>query len=219
MSCITVYCRLRALLHRSHWFLRCFRMTVGAQDCEQHCVAAGHGGRVDCRDCRCSAVHLRVPVAPSAPLYIVCHHHHIIFPSQFLQFRIQRRCVQPREPSAGGLLRQSVDFPVQSAPWNCNNWCQVVGCDFFCGRDGLYVRACSAYFFLTSCMRSLRYYCMLQVQDEGSSAVMVRCSVHKASCEPLRLMSKQWFCSKLPPRMINRVMLPSVDWERHGGMG
>ena len=47
------------------------RMTVGAQDCEQHCVAAGHGGRVDCRDCRCSAVHLRVPVAPSAPLSIV----------------------------------------------------------------------------------------------------------------------------------------------------
>jgi hypothetical protein len=47
-------------------------------------------------------------------------------------------------------------------------------------------------------MRSVRDYYMLQVQDEGSSAVMVRCSVHKASCGPLRLMSNQWFFLKTP---------------------
>jgi len=199
LSCITVYCRLRASLYHSHRFFTVLSSNCGSAGLR----AALRGGRSRWPRRlsrlqvlrRPSSDNLRVPVARSAPLSIVCRHHHIICPSQFLQFRIQRRRVQPREPSAGGLLQPSVDFPVQSAPWNCNNWCQVVGCDFFCGRDGLYVRACSA-FVSTSCMRSVRDYCMLQVQDEGSSAVMVRCSVHKASCEPLRLMSNHWFFFK-----------------------
>lgn len=70
-------------------------VTWGGQDCEQHCVTAGHGGRVGCLACRC---HTRLLFAL---VRVPLHWHFTQLVPQLPQVRVQCRGVQPRQRSQG----------------------------------------------------------------------------------------------------------------------
>lgn len=118
------------------------------QDCEQHCVSAGHGGLVSCQDC------------------------------------------------------SFYNFGYSAVACSRSSQVQVSGCDFFCGRDGVYVQDEGSSVTMLHCNIHQLTGSVLVAWGEGAEAVAIACNVMQVDAPPRALTSSDAIMTKEGGRAI-----------------